>query len=157
MSEEVKYELVLEQTNEVAKAMKNLYDVLGIRPRETERIVKSAPIVVSSFLSKDEACSKKEELESDGSAEYSINEVALKYRVIIEDFDFARDASKISKVLPALCQLLDIELNEAKKLCDNSPLVVKDDISLKEAEDLKSELLDLLDGVCEIINVEADL
>lgn len=153
MSNNFKYELVLEQVNEIAKTMKHLYDFLGISPRDAERFAKSAPVVVASFASENEAVSKKAELEIDGSARYGINKASVAYRVVIYDCDYGRR----TKIIPGLMSVLGIKLDEAKRLTDVNPVVVKRGISLDEAENLKSALLSELIGLCSDIRAELDI
>ena len=157
MSKDIKYEIVLEEVHEIAKTMKHLFDVLGVSPRDGEKFAKNTPAVVASFTSEAEAIAKKEQLENDGSAEYSINEASMAYRVIIYDFNYATESLKRTKILQALTYALDIRLDEAKRLSEKTPLVVKSGMSLDEAEDLKTTLLEQLDGVCFDIRVELGL
>lgn len=156
MSKDIKYELILEQVNEIAKTMKHLFDVLGISPREAEHFAKNTPVVVASFVSEDEAISKKEELENDGSAEYSINKTSMTFRVIIYD-EYETEMVKRTKIISALSSVLGVRLDEAKKLVEKTPLVAKEGMSLDEAENLKSKLLEQLNGVCFDIRTEQDL
>lgn len=152
-----KYELIVEKVNNFAVALKELCDIVDVRPADVKAALSNPPKKVTTFASKEEATEKKEKLEKSGVASYSIMEAALEYKLVVKDFDIRRDSGKIAIIMAAIRDIMHFDMHEIAYIVQNQPTVIKKGLSLTEANKLEREFAKMLQDKDINVVVEADL